>query len=76
MVILPPGHPRADKTRYVFEHILVMKELLGRHLAPGENVHHLNGSRDDNRPENLELCTRPQPIGIRMDDAVEWRWTY
>jgi hypothetical protein len=72
MMVLSPGHPRADKARYVFEHILVMEELLGRYLLPGENVHHLNGIRDDNRPENLELWTRPQPIGIRTSDAVAW----
>jgi hypothetical protein len=67
-----PGHPRADQGNYVFEHVLVMEEMLGRYLLPGENVHHRNGVKDDNRPENLELWTRPQPIGIRASDAVVW----
>ncbi len=65
MMVLSPGHPRADKARYVFEHVLVMEEMLGRYLLAGENVHHRNGVKDDNRPENLELWTRPQPAGIR-----------
>ena len=71
-MVFAPDHPRADKGRYVFEHVLVMEEMLGRYLLPGENVHHRNGVKDDNRPENLELWTRPQPIGIRVVDAVAW----
>jgi HNH endonuclease len=67
-----PGHPRASTNGYVFEHILVMERILGRSLEPGETVHHRNGVRDDNRPKNLELWIRPQPTGIRVDDAIEW----
>ena len=69
-----PGHPRTRSHDYVFEHILVMEANLGRYLLPGENVHHRNGVRDDNRLENLELWTRPQPAGVRVEDAIAWAW--
>ena len=67
-----PGHPRANTNPYVFEHILVMEEMVGRYLMPLETVHHRNGVQDDNRPENLELWVRPQPTGVRATDAIAW----
>ena len=67
-----PDHPNAYKNGTVLEHTVVMAEMLGRPLAPGENVHHKNGLRSDNRPENLELWITHQPKGCRAVDAVAW----
>lgn len=68
------GHPRADKSGMVLEHVVVMETTLGRPVdwAAGESVHHINGVRDDNRPENLELWVSKQPRGQRPADLVEW----
>lgn len=66
------GHPRGGKYGWVLEHIVVMEGKLQRELLPGENVHHINGIRDDNRAENLELWVQAQPPGQRAADVLRW----
>lgn len=67
-----PSHPNAGERGFVKEHQMVMSEKLGRPLYKGETVHHRNGVKDDNRPENLELWVVHQPRGQRPEDLVEW----
>ena len=70
VMVRVPLHPRAGRSPYVFEHILVAEELLGRHLVEGESVHHINGVRDDNRPENFGAMDKAATVrdsGERLD---------
>lgn len=66
------GHPCADKYGRIMEHRFVMYNHIGRPLKDHENVHHKNGLRDDNRIENLELWTKSQPPGQRVEDKIKW----
>lgn len=57
MVYVPPTDrpPHLKHKVDHLEHRVVMARIIGRHLEPEETVHHRNGDRSDNRPENLQL---------------------
>ena len=50
-----PQHPQAIKKGYVAQHRLVMESIIGRFLLPEESVHHIDGNKENNSPENLML---------------------
>ena len=61
--------------KWVMQHRLVMAQILGKPLQQTDRVHHKNGDRQDNRPENLELwsgvgTSKKDPPGVRVVDKV------
>lgn len=71
------GHPLASPVKQeVREHQVVYwqetgydKRVLGLLVSGSATIHHRNGVRDDNRPENLELRLK-HPAGNNQDDWV------
>lgn len=62
IVIYKPEHPFASG-KYIMEHRVIMEQILGRYLEPFEIVHHRNGIKTDNRPENLQIVIRKAHFG-------------
>lgn len=58
--LFKPEHPDCSKQGYIAEHRLIGEIKLGRRLSKKEVVHHINGLRDDNRIENIVVCTRAE----------------
>lgn len=72
-VLSMKNHPNSiGDSGWIFEHTFVMSQHLSRPLRKGESVHHKNGIKHDNRIENLELWSRGQPAGQRVEDKITW----
>ena len=65
------GHPRADGSGGVFDHVLVAERALSRYLTPDEIVHHVNRDTMDNRPENLMVMTRKDHTELHRADRAQ-----
>lgn len=55
VMVFEPDHPNKSFHGWQYEHRLVAERTIGRYLDSSEHVHHINGIKDDNRPENLAV---------------------
>lgn len=54
ILIYQPNHPFVMESKaYIYEHRFVVEQQIGRYLKPSEKCHHINGIKNDNRPQNL-----------------------
>lgn len=77
IALYAPNHPRPNVVKmYVFRYRLVMEKKLGRFLRPGEVVHHINGDKTDDRPENLEVMTNSEHTRLHSSKNGKWAKNY
>lgn len=71
ILVYVPDHPAADRNGYVLEHRFVVEQSIGRYLSSDEYVHHINGDKQDNRLENLEITNMREHAKIHMKERLK-----
>lgn len=57
IAVFCPEHKNALKSGYILEHRLVASKKIGRLIEKFEDVHHIDGNKQNNNPKNLEVMT-------------------
>ncbi|MFW5794345.1 MAG: HNH endonuclease [Bacillota bacterium] len=71
--IYKPNHPNCGKDGWMYYHIYLYSQYLGRAIKREENVFHKNGLTEDNRIENLELWSKAiLPEERRVEDMIRF----
>lgn len=73
ILVYAPDHPHAQRDGHVFEHIIIWEQTHNRQLTQGWIVHHVNGIKDDNRPDNLMALQKGRHYKIIPEMAKKIR---
>jgi hypothetical protein len=71
MRVFSPDHRYASKNGYVFEHRIVYEAANKCCLLRWAVIHHINGIKDDNRPENLEAYSNGKHVRLYSKLMIE-----
>ena len=56
-------------SKFVGDHRVIAERMLGRKLNEFEKVHHINGIKHDNRPENLDVMPN-QSVHMKAHKSI------
>ena len=73
IVIYDPGNPNATTNGWVREHRAIISKLLNRKLKRNETIHHRDGNKTNNRPDNLELVSVSQHTRLHFGNPINRR---
>jgi hypothetical protein len=67
------GHPRADKNGMVLKHIVVAEKKIGRQISCEEVVHHIDGNKRNNNPDNLMVFASKEDHALFHHGGIAYK---
>lgn len=73
VMVWEPSHPNKSFYGWQYQHRIVAESSIGRYLRSDEVIHHINGVKDDNRSENLQILSPSDHNAITVREMKERR---